>query len=72
MILPPNSPPLNTVITVVLFAVLALWQITCLLHPRLPSLGVLVNVFWAWRPTRWFLILGWIWWGWHMWVRGSW
>jgi hypothetical protein len=59
-------------ITAIMFGVLVLWQIVCLTHPRLPSLTVVVNLLFKWRITRWFLILGWLWWGWHVWVRGSW
>ena len=50
----------------------ALWQLICLLHPRLPSLTVVVDVLFQWRITRWLLWAGWFWWGWHVWVRGGW
>ncbi len=72
MTFPPDSPTVNMTITAIMFGVLVLWQIVCLTHPRLPSLTVVVNLLFKWRITRWFLILGWLWWGWHVWVRGSW
>ena len=72
MNLAPDSPPLILVIWALAFVVLALWQLICLLHPRLPSLTVVVDVLFQWRILRWLLLAGWFWWGWHVWVRGGW
>lgn len=72
MILPPGTRSVNLVIWAVLFGALAVWQIVSLMHPRLPSLGVFFDLLKRWWITRWALLLGWFWWGWHMWVRGSW
>lgn len=72
MILPPDSRTLILVIWAALFASLALWQLICLVRPRLPSLGVVVDVLLHNWFTRWLLLAGWFWWGWHVWVRGGW
>ena len=72
MNLPPESRALILVIWAVLFAVIALWQLICLLHPRLPPLTVVVDVLVQNRFARWLLLAGWFWWGWHVWVRGGW
>ncbi|MDY6998106.1 MAG: DUF6186 family protein [Actinomycetota bacterium] len=72
MMLPPDSRTLILVIWAVLFGALALWQLICLLHPRLPSLTVVVDLVMTNRITRWLLLAGWFWWGWHVWVRGGW
>lgn len=72
MILPPDSRTSILVIWAALFGVLTLWQLICLRQPRLPSLGVVVDVLFQSRITRWLLLAGWFWWGWHVWVRGGW
>lgn len=72
MNLPPESRTLILAVWVVAFAVLALWQLTCLVHPRLPSLSTVVTILVRRRLVRWLLLAGWFWWGWHVWVRGGW
>lgn len=72
MNLPPESRTLILAVWVVAFAVLALWQLTCLVHPRLPSLSTVVTILVRSRLVRWLLLAAWFWWGWHVWVRGGW
>ncbi|MEX2587111.1 MAG: hypothetical protein WD602_03840 [Actinomycetota bacterium] len=72
MILPPDSRSANLLIWALLFGTIALWQIVCLLHSRLPPLKTLFDLLCRWWVTRWALLLGWFWWGWHVWVRGGW
>jgi len=72
MILPPDSRATNLVIWAILFGTLALWQIVTALHPRLSSLGDFFGLLERWWVTRWALLAGWFWLGWHVWVRGGW
>lgn len=72
MIIPPDSRSLNLTIWAALFCAVALWQIVTLLHPRLPSFGMFLEVLRRFYVTRWGLFFGWFWLGWHVWVRGGW
>ena len=68
----PESRTLILTVWTVAFAVLVLWHLTCLVHPRLPSLSTVVTLLTRSRLVRWLLLAGWFWWGWHVWVRGGW
>lgn len=72
MNLPPDSHTQVLAGWTVAFVVLALWQLTCLVQPRLPSLSTVVTLLVRSRLARWLLLAGWFWWGWHVWVRGGW
>ncbi len=39
---------------------------------RTPTLGELVGALATWPPTRWLLLAGWLWLGWHLFVRVGW
>jgi hypothetical protein len=41
-------------------------------RPTLPSFGDLILAIQRSRLVRAFLLAGWAWWGWHVFVRGGW
>jgi hypothetical protein len=55
------------------FAVIALamvaGQAVSLLSGRLPTLGQVVSLVTRRWPARWLLLAGWLWLGWHLFVR---
>jgi transposase-like protein len=72
MTVPLASRSANLLVWAVLFGAIVLWQGICLASSRLPSLGAVVELLQRWRPSRWALLAGWFWLGWHAFVRGSW
>jgi hypothetical protein len=68
----PASRSINLVVWAVLFGLILVWQGFCLWHPRLPSFAAVLDLLRRWWPTRWALLIGWFWLGWHSFVRGSW
>jgi hypothetical protein len=53
------------------WTVLAGWQLYCAATDR-PTVGDLLRLLREWWLTRWLLLVGWFWMGWHFFVRGSW
>lgn len=63
----------NLLIWVALGSSLVAWQAICLARrPRLPTFGDIVALLARRGPTRLALALGWLWLGWHVFVRGGW
>jgi hypothetical protein len=54
-----------------LVAAFALTEVLALAGSRLPTLADLVRVLLEPRAGRWFLFAGWLWLGWHLFVRSS-
>jgi uncharacterized membrane protein YhaH (DUF805 family) len=68
----PASRAANLVVWSVVAATLVGWQVAALLTPSLPSLADVVRRLRDRWPTRWALLIGWAWLGWHTFVQGSW
>lgn len=56
----------------VLLSALAVYEILALRVAAIPTLGDLAAVIARSRAGRWFLLVGWVWLGWHLFVRGGW
>jgi hypothetical protein len=67
---------MSRMITLVGFAVLALailgYELAGMMWRRTPTLGDALSLVTRSRPGRWFLLAGWMWVGWHLFVRGNW
>ena len=46
-------------------------QVASLLSRRIPSLGQFLSLVASRRSGRWLLLAGWLWMGWHLFVRTS-
>lgn len=68
----PADRSTNLAIWAGLAGALAIWQFVALARPDLPTVGSLVVFLKQRRVGRWSLLAGWMWLGWHLWVRGSW
>ena len=44
-------------------------QLASLVSPRIPSIGQLASLIASRRAGRWLLLGGWLWIGWHLFVR---
>jgi hypothetical protein len=55
----------------IVWSTLVAWQVFCIRTGR-PPFGDLVRLLRDWWFTRWVLLLGWFWLGWHFFVRGAW
>lgn len=53
----------------VIAALLLGCQLTSLWSGRMPSIGQVVSSIASRRPGRWLLMAGWLWVGWHLFVR---
>jgi hypothetical protein len=63
----------NLVLWGVIWGALWAWQfVTMARRPDLPSFGDLVLAVQRWRLGRLLLFAGWVWLGWHVFVRGDW
>jgi hypothetical protein len=56
----------------VLIAAMACYQVAAILWHRNPSLGDAVAYLTRSRIGRWALLGGWLWLGWHLFVRANW
>lgn len=65
----PNDRAANLAVYAVLWAVLIGWQVVTARSARLPSFGAVVRLARGWWITRWSLLFGWAWLGWHIFVR---
>jgi hypothetical protein len=63
----------NLLVWAALAGVFGTWQAVCLWRrPRLPTLGDLVRAGRARRGGPVLLTVSWLWFGWHVFVRGAW
>jgi hypothetical protein len=53
----------------VIAAALVACHLTNLVSGRIPPIGQAVSVLVRRRPARWLLLTGWLWLGWHLFVR---
>jgi hypothetical protein len=68
----PSTRSGNLAIWVAIAMALLAWQATTIAARSLPSLRDVVRRLRARRRTRWALLLGWAWLGWHTFVQGTW
>jgi hypothetical protein len=57
---------------VVLFSTMVVFQFTAVLGRRVPTLGSTLRLVSKCRGGRLSLLAGWLWLGWHLFVRGNW
>lgn len=55
-----------------LLSAVTLYELAALRLASVPTLGDLAAVLARSRAGRWFLLFGWLWLGWHLFVRGGW
>ena len=64
---------MSRAVTLVGYCVIAAATVSCqvasLLSPRIPSIGQMASLIASRRPGRWLLLAGWLWIGWHLFVR---
>jgi hypothetical protein len=65
----PADRTTNLLIWAVIWAALWGWQAVTVAVDRLPSFVLVVRLFRATWLTRWALLAGWVWLGWHIFVR---
>jgi hypothetical protein len=65
----PADFTLNLILWGVIAAGLALWQVLTIRSGDLPAFGDLVRLARRHLVTRWLLVAGWAWLGWHLFVR---
>ena len=46
-------------------------QLASAVSPRIPSIGQVASVIASRRAGRWLLLAGWLWVGWHLFVRST-
>lgn len=67
---------MSRTITLAGFAILALailgYELAGLLWRRTPTLGDALSLVTRSRSGRWVILAGWMWVGWHLFVRASW
>ena len=58
------------IVWAVLASALVFAEAVALIDPdRLPTVGDIIQALLHWPLTRWMLLLGWLWLGWHLFVR---
>ena len=55
----------------VIAAALLACQVTSVVSRRVPSIGQMASLVASRRAGRWLLLAGWLWMGWHLFVRTS-
>jgi hypothetical protein len=56
---------------IVIFAAFLAYELVTLVHPKLPGLGDGIDAVMRFRGWRWALLIGWLWLGWHFFVRST-
>lgn len=57
---------------VVIVGAIVAYQVAGLIWRRTPTLGrALATVLSRWRSARWLVLAGWLWLGWHLFVRST-
>ncbi len=56
---------------IVILAAFLAYELVTLAHPKLPSLGDGIDTMVRSRAWRWALLIGWLWLGWHLFVRST-
>jgi len=67
----PHDRAANLALWVLIAACLVGWQLFTMFSKRLPTVAVVVQQARRFRATRWIVLLGWVWLGWHLFVRTS-
>jgi hypothetical protein len=67
----PADYTANLVIWAIVWAALIGWQVVTARAPRLDSFSALVVLARRTLASRWLLVAGWAWLGWHLFVRTS-
>jgi hypothetical protein len=68
---PPHDRAANLTLWVLIAGGLVGWQLFTMLSKRLPTIVVVFQYARRHWLTRWIVLLGWIWLGWHLFVRTS-
>jgi hypothetical protein len=68
---PPHDRVANLVLWVLIAACLVGWQLFTMLSKRLPTVAIVFQQARRFWPTRWLVLLVWVWLGWHLFVRTS-
>lgn len=65
----PDDRTANLLVWAVVWSALLGWQAITARSADLPSIAVVVRLLRVTWLTRWALLLGWVWLGWHIFVR---
>lgn len=65
----PDTRTANLIVWAVVWALLLGWQAITSKMPSMPTIAAVAGLLRATWPTRWLLLAGWIWLGWHIFVR---
>jgi hypothetical protein len=68
---PPHDRAANLALWVLIAACLVGWQLFTMFSKKLPTVAVVFQEARRFWVTRWFVLLGWVWLGWHLFVRTS-
>jgi hypothetical protein len=71
MNVPPHDRATNLALWVLIAGCLVGWHLITMLSKQLPSVAVVFQHARRLWVTRWIVLLGWVWLGWHLFVRTS-